>query len=269
MNRISKLFVAIALVFTLVPRSEISALDSEKMIEEELKVAIISGDGSAENPYQVDYDKAPYFKEYMDDVNEKVMTELQGIDNSDGVSTCGIYDSILIGTKYTNQTYGGEWEYTSGAPSTTYNGNIWMKKVVYLSVTKTKGTYEVLSDKFLYGIITSHFQDAVKRGFDDAVKYLVAKGLGESAAKSFLTAAGRFNNLMTAAEALKFVSDIFELQMYKNAVEKGYGMINATYSTSYNGSWYAHYGEDTWTTAPTVYLPSTYYGTGTYTKYTK
>ena len=46
-------------------------------------------------------------------------------------------------------------------------------------------------------------------------------------------------------------------------VESGYGQLNITYSTSYNGSWYQTYTEAPWTgysSNYTPYAPSIYYG---------
>lgn len=51
-------------MFVLVPKMEISALNTEEIIEE-LKFTIVARVGSADHPYEVDYDKVPHFKEYM------------------------------------------------------------------------------------------------------------------------------------------------------------------------------------------------------------
>ena len=51
-------------MFVLVPKMEISALNTEEIIEE-LKFMIVARVGSADPPYEMDYDKVPHFKEYM------------------------------------------------------------------------------------------------------------------------------------------------------------------------------------------------------------
>lgn len=78
------------LVISLIPRNVAFAYSEEELIARELEVAIISGDGSADNPYEVDYSKAPYFKEYMDTLNEEVMPVLQG-DISNNMNVPGSY----------------------------------------------------------------------------------------------------------------------------------------------------------------------------------
>lgn len=269
MNKILKLLFSFALVVSLIPKSEVSALNTEELIEDELKVAIISGDGSEENPYVVDYEKAPHFKEYMNTINDKIMDELQGTVENDGILLCGIYDGILKGSKYTGQTKGGQWKYTSGKPSVSINGNIWMKKIVYVSITNTKNIRNLLKSDTALEIFDECVGSIKDKAYDAALEYLVKKGLGEAMGKSVLIGLGKLNSFFTAVEFAKFANDLLVLSRYNTAVNNGYGMINAIYATSYNGSWYAQYGEDSWTTASTVYLPSSAYGTGTYTAFTQ
>ena len=142
-----------------------------------------------------------------------------------------------------------------------------MQKVIYVSKADTVTMYNVLNTSTLKSILLSGIQQAASYPYLTAVDVLVAEGLTNTAARAVLKVLGRFTGLFTAAEALIFVSDLCKLSTYRRAVTNNYGMINATYYTAYNGAWYSQYGEDTWTTANTVYLPSTYYGTGSYTSY--
>lgn len=269
MKKITSLILTLFMIVVLIPKQEVSAIDIDKVYDEELKVAIISGDGSEDNPYVVDYDKAPNFKAYMESLETKVMNSLQGDLENNGISTFGIYDGIMTGTKKTGQTKGGQWKYSSGKPSVAVNGNIWMKKVVYISIANTKNIRNTLASTLAKDIIVDNLTDIAKKPFDSALELLIKKGLSEGSATSVLIGLGKLNSLFTAAEVTKFVNDLFILSRYNTAVNNGYGMLNVIYATSYNGSWYAQYGEDTWTTASTVYLPGSAYGTGTYTAYTK
>ena len=264
MKKIIRLFVALSLALTLIPKIEVNALDYDKIYEQELKEAIISGDGTADHPYIVDYEKAPYFKEYMDNINEKVMDSLQGISSDESISTYGIYDNVLKGTKHTNQTNGGYWYYTSGAPNTVSNGNIWMRRVEYISINDTKNIKNALANSMYKNIISSSASEIINKPFDDIFEKLIEKGLPEVMAQSVLKALGKINSLFTAVEISGFINNCFKLATYDEAVNYKYGMINAVYYTSYQGSWYEHQGEDTWTTAPTAYEPSSYYGSGIY-----
>lgn len=265
MKRLIKLMLAMSMIVTLIPKSSVFALDTDELIEQELEVAIISGDGSAENPYEVDYSKAPHFKEYMDSINAEVMLTLKGTTGNNSLAR-GIYDNILIGSKIEDQNNGGEWKYVSGAPSVAYNGNIWMKKVVYVSANDTKAIYEIMKNDKFADVVA--LKNTIANGTYTAALAAVTSAVGNAtAAKAFLISVGKFNALFATAEILKFINDYFVESKYQNAATRGYGMINATYQTSYNGSWYNQYGEDSWTTANDVYLPKSNYGTGTYRSY--
>ena len=264
MKRLIKVLMTIMLVVSLIPRNIAFAYSEEELIARELEVAIISGDGSAGNPYEVDYSKAPHFKEYMDTLNEEVMSVLQG-DISNNMNARGIYDGILTGGTRSNQTNGGEWKYTSGAPSVNYNGNICMKKIVYISRAKTAKIADVLNNGDFDEV--ENLKNTIVNSSYSAARTALAAKIGTEAAEAVLVAVGKFSAIFTVAEALKFINDYFVKSRYATAKTNGYGMINATYQTSYNGSWYAQYGEDTWTDPHTVHLPGSYYGTGSYTSY--
>lgn len=263
MKKILTIIMTAMLMLSLIPGNMIYALTEDELIKRELQLAIVSGDGTSEFPYEVDYSKAPLFKEHMDTLNDGVMSVLKGEVNN--INSKGIYDGILSGTTYTNQTNGGEWVYTSGAPSVSSNDRIWMKKIVYVSKTNTKAIYELMkNDKF--ADVKALKSTLANSAYTTALSALSAK-IGATAAKAVLVSLGKINGLFSVAEILKFVNDYFVESRYKSAANNNYGMINATFQTSYNGSWYSQYGEDTWTNANTVHLPGSYYGTGTYKSY--
>lgn len=243
----------------------------EEIVDQELSIAIISGDGSAENPYVVDYSLAPTFKQYMEEISENVMTSMSVSSDYNEISPYGIYDGILQGTAYYNQTYGGEWEYKPNSnyadPTTIQNGNIWMRKIIYVTPSETSAIADEYTDK-VRTQLQKYGGDLVGKPFNQIKDELLEAGFTIFGAKALWTAIGHRDLLFTAAEGMRFVIDFVTRNKYRNAANSGYGMINATFLTSYNGSWYSNYGEDSWTTPNTVYLPSTVYGYGQYQSYT-
>lgn len=241
----------------------------EEIIEDELSVAIISGEGTPDNPYVVDYSLAPTFSQYMNEVNETVMGSLSTTSNN-GVGTYGIYDGILQGDYRYNQNYGGYWVYdpndNTSPPSVNWNGNVWMKKVVYVPIDATAAISTQYTSSIRL-VIQQKGADFFAQPLSDIKDELIDAGFTAFGAASFAKAMGKVNSIFSVAETMAFVIDLFNAHKYQTAKNNGYGMINATYQTSYNGSWYLNYGEDTWTTANTVILPATSYGRGDYTSY--
>lgn len=100
--------------------------DMNEIYEEEISKSIITGDGTAENPYIIDEAIAPMFNQYLEEKGKEAIATLQ---YSDEISLYG----VLSGTSHLSQTKGAYWVYTKNAPSAVSNGNIWMKKVEYIS----------------------------------------------------------------------------------------------------------------------------------------
>lgn len=259
-NGIVKLVISFCILALLIPVIDINAINVNQLIDRELEVAIISGDGTAENPYVVDYDKAPYFREYMDRLDDKVVASLHG----EVPLTRGILDGVLSGTKHTGQSRGGCWIYKSGAPSTSVNGNIWMKAITYQSAADTKLVYNLKNDTYQWNKVKEIGSTIASKPASDAFDLIVKSGIAGSTATALLRGIGKINSIFSAITVLQFINDYCVLSRYRSAANNGYGMLHATYNTSYNGSWYSHTLEDTWTTANTVYEPGPYYGKGTY-----
>ncbi len=268
-KKILKAILSLSIFIMAVPivnTSATSEMSETDIIDAELEKAIISGDGTGDNPYVVDYDKAPHFKAYMDTINDKVMYALQG-GNQGGIQPFGIYDGILIGTKHTGQTRGGYWKYGSGAPTSAVNGNIWMKSVTYTSISDTKLVYNLLKDDYKWSRIEEIASSIASKPYDEVYSLIVSSGIAGSTATALLRGIGKISSVFTAVTILQFINKYFVLSRYSSAVNNGDGMIHAVYNTSYQGQWYSHEGEDTWTTANTAYEPATVYGKGTYKSY--
>lgn len=260
---IIKLCISICMLIMLIPIHNANALDVDELIDNELKVAIILGDGTADNPYVVDYNKAPHFKDYMDALDEKIISSLHG----KAPATRGIFDGVLVGAAHKSQSNGGCWVYKSGAPSTSVNGNIWMEAVTYQSISDTKEMYKLRNDKYQWDRIKEIGSSIASKPADKAYDLIVSSGIAGKTATSLLRAVGKINGIFTAVTILQFINDYCELSRYRTAVNNGDGMLHARYKTSYNGSWYSHSLEDIWKTANTAYEPATIYGKGTYKSY--
>ena len=256
--------VALALTLSIIPIRNVNATNIDDIIAKELKIAIVSGDGTGDHPYVVDYDKAPYFKKYMENINAKVMYALQGAEEGTGIKPLALFDGILVGTKHTNQTKGGSWLYKSNAPTTTSNGNVWMKAITYQSVTDTKETYRLINDSYQKNKFDDVIKTAITKPYSQAYSMIVKSGITGAAASAMLRALGKVNGVFTVASCMGFVHDYFRVNKYRDAVNAKDGMIHAEYNTSYQGSWYSHKGEDAWTTANTAYEPGIHYGKGIY-----
>ena len=104
--------------------------DMDEIYEEEISKSIITGDGTAENPYIIDEETAPMFNQYLEEKGKEAIATLQ---YSDEITLYGVLDGVLSGTSHSSQTKGAYGVYTKNAPSAVSNGNIWMKKVEYIS----------------------------------------------------------------------------------------------------------------------------------------
>ncbi len=95
MEKLKKILLScFCLTFSLSTITQVNALDEETIIAKELEIAIISGDGSAEKPYIVNYEKAPYFKKYMENIEKKVAYALQGGEKETGIKPYGVLDNV-------------------------------------------------------------------------------------------------------------------------------------------------------------------------------
>lgn len=177
----------------------------------------------------------------------------------------GIFDGILVGTKHTNQTKGGSWKTNGGTPNVSVNGNIWMKAITYSSVADTKSTYQARNSSYIWNRIGEITQEIATKSYSEAYTIIVNSGIAGTTATALLRSLGKVNAIFTSLTVMNFIRDFFVLNRYSSAVSNGDGMLKAQYQTSYQGSWYSHLVEDTWTSANTVYEPASYYGTGYYT----
>lgn len=234
----------------------------DTIYEDEIDASIVSGDGTSENPYILDYDKAPMFKEYIE---EKAKQVLYSLNNSESVySLSSFFDGVLNGASHYSQTKGGYWNYKSDAPSVIYNGMIWMRKIEYTSNADVMNYCAYLSSGDAVERFKGYIPDIADFSASFAISYLVKKGISTAIATSLAAWAGCGTTFFAAAILLSEYSTFISEKPYLDARDAGKGLLHAQFYTSYQGQWYNHSLSDVWTSYSTAKEPNIYYGKGIY-----
>lgn len=144
-----------------------------------------------------------------------------------------------------------------------------MRSISYSTVADTKENYKTKSNEYYWNRISAIAEDIATKPYSQAYDLIVSSGISGTAATALLRALGKANAVFGYVSILTFIKDYFSLSKYRSAANNGYGMLHAIYQTSYQGKWYSHDAEDSWTTANTVYEPASFYGTGVYEANTK
>lgn len=265
-----KLFVfllILTLSIGLVSKSDVYAKDNldestNTIYEDEIEASIVSGDGTSENPYILDYDKAPMFKEYIEEKAEQLIYSLNYSESVYSLSS--MFDGVLNGTSHYSQTKGGYWNYKSDAPSVIYNGMIWMRKIEYISKADVLNYCAYLSSGSAAERFKGYIPDIAGFSASFAISYLVKKGISTAVATSLAAWAGCGTTFFAAAILLSEYSTFISEKPYLDARDAGKGLLHAQFYTSYQGQWYSHSLSDVWTSYSTAKEPNTYYGKGTY-----
>ncbi len=202
------------------------------------------------------------FKEYIEEKAEQV---LYSLNNSESIySLSSIFDGVLNGTSHYSQTNGAYWNYKSDAPSVIYNGNIWMRKIEYIS--KVDVIYTCAG--FSSGSFINEFKGTIPviagKSLEYAISYLVKKGFSTAVATALAAWVGAGTTYFSAAILLSEFDTYMSQKPYIDARNAGKGIIHSQFYTSYQGQWYSHSLTDVWTNYPTAKEPNTYYGKGTY-----
>ena len=247
-----------------------STNNNDQIFVQEIENAILSGDGSIDNPYILDTDKAPNFTEYMNNKGEEALVKSGILESNEdqNITTYGL-SGILKGTSHSGQTKGGYWKYSSGGMNVIYNGSITMKKVEYIGYAQTKAISDAFESSALKNTFKSILQSIVSSDFEKVVTILLQKGFATEAARGLAHWIGASSTLFSLASLSKEINDFLTAKMYKTAKNNGHGIVHAEFLTAYNGSWYAQSLTEEWTSYSTAYEPSTTYGKGTYKSNTK
>lgn len=117
----------IAFILCLVGTVPVNAEASmEEIYDKELETAIISGTGTEDDPYILDYSKAPMFTEYMVETYDSYKQPL----------TRGSFRSNSLTKYYGSSLTGGTWIYSSGGLSVASDGNLRITRVAYVPNNK-------------------------------------------------------------------------------------------------------------------------------------
>lgn len=264
--KLKKIFVIISvllLTLGIIKVYPVSAmeLDMDKKYEEEISKSIISGDGSAEHPYVINEETAPMFSQYLQREGKKAISSLQDLNE---ITLYGVLNGVLNGKSHANQTSGGYWNYTKNAPSTVSNGNIWMKKVEYISKNDVINICAGFTSSSAIDTFKGSITSVAGKGLSTGIEYLVKKGFSKKIATSLVKWIGCGTTFFTASIMVAEVSNFFSKKPYLDARNASKGLIHAEYSTSYQGKWYSQGLSEVWSNYPTAKEPGSNYGTGTY-----
>lgn len=168
---------------------------SPNSFDSELAVVIISGDGSEQNPYIVDYTLAPNFKHYVEASYNNAKYACKTNTRSSG------FTGYVLTTYKGIYANGAVWSYASGGLSVAVDGNLRIMRIAYAPVNDTyklwasknspsiwneiKGTIELMSGKSFDQVVSAIVQNLITNGFStiggytsSAVAQSVAKAIG-------------------------------------------------------------------------------------------
>lgn len=240
--------------------------DIEKIYDEELKKAIINGDGSEENPYEVDYSLAPEFEGFVITSYNNAKTET----SEDGSFTQHVLTKHL--GKYSN---GGLWTYKSGGLKVSSDGNLRIVKAIYLSEQQANELYVAKKEKTAWDVISTAISDISLFGSAAIIGAVVSalKKAGITKVGSYATdvignvisrAVGAIGTYVGFAAMIKRLLDSNEESLLSTAVSEKKNFIHIYYMTAYHGEWYAHTTSEVGWKNNDVYIPSSTYGEGAF-----
>ncbi len=248
-------------------------MSKEEIYQRELSVAIKSGSGTEDDPYEVDYSLAPEFYSYLcDNWNQKNSRNSQGEQNRSENDTG--FTGYVLTNYYGIKHNGGMWLYASGGMNVDSNGNLRIKKVVYTPKNKLGALYAVRTSLPGWteiinqaGSLTGGDYTAVRDGVVDILTNAGYTTIGGYAAltigTSIATALGTAVNAIATIQFLQIISSS-RLNTAKNN-QKNY--ITIYYLSAYNGSWYSSYIDEVGWENDKIYSPASAYGSGTWKWY--
>lgn len=259
-----KILIGILIAFSMITTSlpVYAEQNIENIYDAELENAIISGSGTEDDPYIVDYEKAPNFEEYVVNVYE----EARGKNYTRATGFTGYVLTTYKGS-YSN---GAVWVYQSGGLSVNADGNLRVQKVSYISNEdanrivaamsvpttweKIKTTIGVLAGAKAIEIITKISNSIPNVGGHSP------KSIGRAVAVFLLAVA----NYGASGEFIRsLINNSVNSGLY-SAVNNGTSCVNILYLSSYHGAWYQNKTSEGGWSGDAVYIPSSTYGTGTF-----
>ena len=207
---------------------------------------VISGSGTEDDPYILAGDTE--YKEMFDKMAKEAVqpTVMPLVD----------FSGTLTGAQYKNQNNGGIWRYSGGGPSTSSNGALTILTITYnnnlntgrLSATLNNASW---AQALVDALVSGYCGSALATKLTPIVGPTIATGLASIFSVSIFSFA--------ASKTDKTIVD--------NALSQGSGVLEISYRTSYNGSWFYTDTIDYWRDYGTVKTPGSYYGNGVYHSY--
>ncbi len=240
----------------------------EKTYEDELSSAIISGSGTEDDPYICDFDKAPFFKNYLKENWDRKNTLDYQV--TAGVGFTGNCLTVYKGI-YNN---GGVWLYSSGGMSADNDGNIRIKKVTYNTVEQVHIMYALNPTSTTWNALKALFKDAASMylpGVESlVVSYFDEKGITNVGGFSISKIAKTYGTILGAAKTIKSTYRLLNSIAFagvRNAHQANKTLVNIDYITAYHGSWYTYDVSETGWSGNVIYLPVSVYGNGSFRAY--
>ena len=262
----------LAIQFMMPVCAEEVSVDLEKIYEKELETAIISGTGTDNDPYIVDYRIAPEFYHYIcDNWNQKN----SGYNSNQQLSVNDVGFTGYVLTKYYGKkSNGGIWIYSSGGMNADTNGNLRINKVVYTPNSELGVLYAARTSLPAWTAIVSEIGNYASSNFT-----AVSNGVAGTLINAGYTSIGGFSAMAigtgvatvlgTAANTIATIQflQVISSSRLNNAKNNGKNYITIYYMSAYNGSWYANYIDEVGWDNNKIYAPANAYGSGTWKWY--
>lgn len=237
------------------------------VIDEEISQAVLSGLGTMNDPYLLDFQAAPAIQKYIIEKHEKIIYALHGGSKEYGTSRYGFFDGVLVGKKHTDQVHGGFWMNEENQNKTTNEESIWINGVVYLPFEDVQNIYALLQNHDDAQKIKDLRKQLSCATYDESYRMLMDLHIDEVQIQSLLKALGKKQRIFSKIIQEELIHKICLNETYHEAMENKDGMIYGSYQLFIDQHWIQYAGVDAWVLFPTLYEPSFYYGKGTYQSY--
>lgn len=239
----------------------------QTVFDSEINQAALSGSGTMNDPYLLDFHQAPAMKAYVTERHEKIIYALHGGSKEYGTSRYGFFDGILVGKKHTSQIQGGFWINEESQKKTKNEEPIWVNGVVYLPFKDVQNIGALLQDQRYAQRLKSMQKQLAYATYDESYRMLMDLHIDEVQIQSLLRALGKKQRLFSKTIQEELLNKIFMEETYYEVMNNKDGMIYGSYQLFIDHYWIQYAGMDAWVLFPTLYEPSFYYGKGTYQSY--
>lgn len=249
------------------------AEDRSATYDKELETAVISGSGTFEDPYIVDYSKAPGFTEFVNESYDSAMSGEYNVTTRNTGFTGYSLDQYR--GVYSN---GGEWVYSSGGLSPAVDGNVKFSRITYsnhytaLDIKNSRADtnfFDIIQYLLSKGVslLKPQITSAVKSAMSSmGVQTIAGMGYAKLAAV-ICSAIGATATILGVPSLLSLLRSTVTDYALNDACDSGKNYVYLYYSTSYHGAWYANSSAEAGWTGNRIYTPNPGYGSGSFFSY--